>query len=105
VAEKLAFEHALDEGFAVDRDKGTPDPVAPVVNQPCDQFLARPAFALDQHRGVAARDTPHQFHQFAALDAFGDHRIGAEAPSQLLAQRVVLVLELVELERPLHPRL
>ncbi len=75
------------------------------MHQPRDQLLARAALALDQHRGVAGGDPPHQFHQLAALDTFGDHRVGAEAPGELLAQSVIFMMELVELERPLHPGL
>ena len=105
MAEKLALEHALGECLAVDRDERATDPVAPVMDQARDELFARAALALDEHGGVAGRDSPHQIHQGPALRAFGDDRLRAEPPGDFLAQGLVLALELLSLQRARHPGL
>ena len=53
VAEQFAFQQVLVQRAAVHGDDGLVRTGAQVVDQPGQEFLARAAFALDQHRGAA----------------------------------------------------
>ena len=103
VAEELALEHAGRERRAVHGDERRADAVAPVVQQPRDELLARPALTLYQDARRRPRHPPHQLEQIAARRALGDHRLG-RVGGGLLAQPRVLALEPHQLDRSRHLR-
>ncbi len=56
MAEQFALQQAVAQGGAVDADERPERPAASMVNQQRDQFLARSAFAADQHRDRSGGD-------------------------------------------------
>ena len=72
MTEQLAFDHAVSEGLAVDRDEGAVGARAPVVEHPRDQLLAGAALALDERGRTRRRDPAHHRDQLLALRALGD---------------------------------
>ena len=56
IAEKLALHEVARQCPAVHHDERRVGPPAPVVDGLREKFLARAAFAEDEHRGVAPRD-------------------------------------------------
>jgi len=57
-AEDLTVQQALGDRCAVDRDKRTPTPTAPVVDRTADRLLADAGLALDEDRQVAGGELP-----------------------------------------------
>jgi hypothetical protein len=104
MAEQLVLQDRRAEAGAVHRHQPGLAPAAVVVDGPGDQFLAGPALPLDQHRDVAGR------HLARGLDDLAHRRAGADDPfkprdvHELLAQGLVLPLERIPLDRPVHLR-
>jgi hypothetical protein len=69
------------------------------VDGPGHALLARPALALDQHRGRRVGHLLHQHHHPAERRAGPDHRPLAEQVVQPLLQRPVLLDQVSPLER------
>ena len=107
VAEQFAFDHPLREGVAEDGHEGLVPPGTAVVEGVGHQFLARAAFAEDQHRGLGVGDLEDLLAD--ALHGRGpSHDVLESIPGvQLVLQRPVLpddalpVQDLFDLRREL----
>ena len=104
VAEELALEQLLGNGRAVDGLEARLGAAAQVVHGPCEQFLAGAALAEDQHRRVGRRHlldhATHLLHRLVAGDEAGERCARA-----CIAQLLVLLLEVVDVERAAHDQL
>ena len=100
MAEQFAFDHAVGESLAVDRDEGAVRASAPVVEHARDQLFAGAAFALDEGGRARRRDPPNHRDQLLALRALGDEAGGRAGDVESLAQAAVLALQRAHLDRP-----
>ena len=65
VAEKLALEQAVGHGAAIHLDERRGLFAAVVVDGAGDEFLARAAFARDEHCGIGGCNELNLLHHFA----------------------------------------
>src|SRR6266852_1677594 len=84
MTEQLAFDHAVGERLAIDREERTLGAVAPVVEHPGDQFLAGPGLAFDKDRGASGGHAPNHRNELAALRTPGDEAGGDTGDVELL---------------------
>src|SRR6185503_5020179 len=102
IAEQLALEEIIRQGPTIHRDKRTTGSRALMVDRPCDEFLASPAFSREQHRDIAIR---YHFHQ--AVDplhrlALADHLIKARPRFETISELLVLDRERMPLQRLIY---
>jgi hypothetical protein len=76
VTKELTLEQVFRQGSTVDRKKAVRRAWALIVDGPCDQLLAGPALAFEQHRGVGLGYPFDQgenlLHRTAAPDDVGE---------------------------------
>jgi hypothetical protein len=73
MAEKLGLEEVFRNGGTVDRDQRSGVAAALAVNMPGDHFLARAAFAGDQHAGIGPGDLLGDAQDTGHCRILGDH--------------------------------
>ena len=86
VAEQLALQHPLGQCRAVHGHERPVGPRAEVVDGPGDQFLARAALALDQHRGVGVGHLLDQLEDLPHRLALADHIVEPILPGDVGAE-------------------
>src|SRR5262249_29877276 len=99
VPEELRLHQGLGDGAAVDRDEGAGSARAFLVNGLRDQLLAGAALARHHHSREAVRRLADYLANLVHLPALPDEALEAALAAQLRAERLVLVLQPLALER------
>ena len=97
--EQLTFEQRFRNGSQIDGDKRRFAAAAEVMKRSCDQFLARPALALDQHRRIGIGDLSNLVKQFLHPGAFADDARNFSSHGQAVSQCMIFGAKLAVLNR------
>ena len=101
VAEQFAFQQSGRQGGAMHCHHRLPGPRTELMNGFGDEFLARAAFAQDQHRGgPGLGHLPHFFQDLLHRGRFADDVLQAEPGLQLHPQGGVFLLQGLAAQRP-----
>ena len=102
VAKELGLEQVLRNRGTVDGDKRPFRTRAEHVQRPRKQFLARPAFAFEQHRRIGRRRAVERERDLLEFRILADDLGRTTARRQLLLQQHVFHREPPQRERTLH---
>ena len=97
MAEQFGLEQLLRQRAAVDRDERRLTAPGVVVHGASDQLLTGTGGTLDHDRAAGRRDALDQLEDRLHLLALADQTVEAVLPRQLVAQRLVLALEVADL--------
>ena len=101
MAEQLGLQEVVRERAAEDGDERLRFPVAVVVDRAGDQFLPRPALALDEDRRVGVEHAADRLEHLAHARALADDLVEAVDALHLLPEVAVLFAEGVDALRVL----
>src|ERR1019366_9449635 len=102
VAEKFAFDEVFGNGGAIDLDERRVGARTFAVKRAGDEFLARAAFALNQNRGLRARNFADEraqtFHRGTATEQFGFAVVRFLAQQGVDLEQLIKFLGLAQLD-------